>query len=429
VLPSLASLASDAAVPPLEPVAAYATRPELVDPTLSPDGQVLATSFRSDGEQVLIAHSLFAKEQPRLLRLGKTTLNWIHWPSDDYLVASLRKMEGIQGELYPFDRLFLMRRDLSEARQISPRSHSGISGDDVIYWAPDRSYLLLSMAKSVYDWPEVLRIDLPSGRSSRVVREREGISWWIASQTGEVDAGIGGRRSGNWRVIYRPAPGKPFTRLTSAREDRQTADTPAAGSDGDGDGEDLWIVNLDSETRNGHVLAYQGRDQLGLYEYDFAARAFGKAIFADDLFDIDNFSFRRGQLRWVSYVDDRWRIRWFDESVAGFYADLEKAVAGKIAFVTSESRDGAVRLVQTRSPTDPGTFYVFTEASGKMVPLGQVNRALDGKVLAPTTHVSYPARDGLTIPGYLTLPVGRPAAGLPLVVMPHGGPFVRDTWD
>ncbi|HEX8379211.1 MAG TPA: S9 family peptidase [Allosphingosinicella sp.] len=42
--------------------------------------------------------------------------------------------------------------------------------------------------------------------------------------------------------------------------------------------------------------------------------------------------------------------------------------------------------------------------------------------------VRYAARDGLPVPAYLTLPVGRPAKGLPLIVMPHGGPFIRDSW-
>ena len=55
---------------------------------------------------------------------------------------------------------------------------------------------------------------------------------------------------------------------------------------------------------------------------------------------------------------------------------------------------------------------------------------LKGKVLAATRPVSYQARDGLIIHGYLTLPPGRTPKGLPLVIMPHGGPFgVRDNGD
>ena len=48
--------------------------------------------------------------------------------------------------------------------------------------------------------------------------------------------------------------------------------------------------------------------------------------------------------------------------------------------------------------------------------------------MAEMTPITYPSRDGLTIHGYLTLPKGREAKGLPLVVNPHGGPWARDEW-
>jgi dipeptidyl aminopeptidase/acylaminoacyl peptidase len=48
--------------------------------------------------------------------------------------------------------------------------------------------------------------------------------------------------------------------------------------------------------------------------------------------------------------------------------------------------------------------------------------------LSPVTAVNYSARDGLNLPAYLTLPQGREAKNLPLIVLPHGGPFARDEW-
>jgi dipeptidyl aminopeptidase/acylaminoacyl peptidase len=48
--------------------------------------------------------------------------------------------------------------------------------------------------------------------------------------------------------------------------------------------------------------------------------------------------------------------------------------------------------------------------------------------MATVQPIRYTARDGLEIPGYLTLPVGRAAKNLPCVVNPHGGPWARDSW-
>ena len=42
--------------------------------------------------------------------------------------------------------------------------------------------------------------------------------------------------------------------------------------------------------------------------------------------------------------------------------------------------------------------------------------------------IAYKSSDGLEIPAYLTLPKGVPAKDLPTVVVPHGGPWARDTW-
>jgi dipeptidyl aminopeptidase/acylaminoacyl peptidase len=54
---------------------------------------------------------------------------------------------------------------------------------------------------------------------------------------------------------------------------------------------------------------------------------------------------------------------------------------------------------------------------------------IDPEQLAPVKPVRYQARDGLSLRGYLTLPRGRESKGLPLIVMPHGGPFARDDWE
>ena len=53
---------------------------------------------------------------------------------------------------------------------------------------------------------------------------------------------------------------------------------------------------------------------------------------------------------------------------------------------------------------------------------------LEDMKLAPMKAITYRAADGTMVPGYLTLPVDRPARGLPAIVLPHGGPGSRDVW-
>src|SRR3546814_14789284 len=74
----------------------------------------------------------------------------------------------------------------------------------------------------------------------------------------------------------------------------------------------------------------------------------------------------------------------------------------------------------------PGSRYIYDDASDTLDKLADINPLLAEGDMAPVQPIQYVSRDGLTIHGYLTLPLGRPAQGLPCIVNPHGGPWTRD---
>jgi dipeptidyl aminopeptidase/acylaminoacyl peptidase len=62
-----------------------------------------------------------------------------------------------------------------------------------------------------------------------------------------------------------------------------------------------------------------------------------------------------------------------------------------------------------------------------MVEVSKYRPPLDPDTLARPQAITYMARDGTPIRAYLTLPKGREAKDLPLIIHPHGGPFgIRD---
>jgi dipeptidyl aminopeptidase/acylaminoacyl peptidase len=94
--------------------------------------------------------------------------------------------------------------------------------------------------------------------------------------------------------------------------------------------------------------------------------------------------------------------------------------------VIASSTDKARSLIFSESAADPGAFYLYSD--GRAILVAAVSPTLSVKAGAEMKAVRYRARDGLEISGFLTLPAGRDAKGLPLIVMPHGGPFARDDW-
>ena len=114
---------------------------------------------------------------------------------------------------------------------------------------------------------------------------------------------------------------------------------------------------------------------------------------------------------------------------AKLYAMLGQAFPGSAVKVTSTTRDGKLMLVLVYSDRDPGKFYLFDTQSNQAQYLLSQKRWIDPKAMARTQVLQIKARDGVPLRAYLTLPPGRDARNLPLVVFPHGGPFtIYDRW-
>src|SRR5690606_31176576 len=82
----------------------------------------------------------------------------------------------------------------------------------------------------------------------------------------------------------------------------------------------------------------------------------------------------------------------------------------------------------TYNDTTPGSRYIYDDTRNTLSKLADINPVLPEHDMASVRPISYESRDGLTIHGYLTLPLGRPAQNLPCVINPHGGPWARDGW-
>ena len=91
-------------------------------------------------------------------------------------------------------------------------------------------------------------------------------------------------------------------------------------------------------------------------------------------------------------------------------------------------KDETLWIVAAVSDRTQGTRYIYNVETDALVKLGDITPWLDKNDMAPMQPVVYKSRDGLTIHGYLTLPVGRQTKNLPVIVNPHGGPHSRDGW-
>ena len=124
-------------------------------------------------------------------------------------------------------------------------------------------------------------------------------------------------------------------------------------------------------------------------------------------------------------------IDWLDPEVGGVHASLSRVFKDKNVEMRGWSVDRTRYVARVTSPGAPPVWYLFDKTRKELSPLGEEYPELKGAVLGTTRWITYKARDGLEIPAYLTLPPGAPAKGAkaPLIVLPHGGPGARDTYE
>jgi dipeptidyl aminopeptidase/acylaminoacyl peptidase len=133
------------------------------------------------------------------------------------------------------------------------------------------------------------------------------------------------------------------------------------------------------------------------------------------------------RLAGVGVVKDSTEYRFFDPVLTRLWAKVTPAFKGKRVSPSSWSDDLNQLIVWTEGVDDPGSYYHVDMTRMKADFIGDAYPGVPGAAIGEVRPLRYKAADGLEIPGYLTLPPGRAAKGLPLVVLPHGGPQSRDS--
>jgi len=145
--------------------------------------------------------------------------------------------------------------------------------------------------------------------------------------------------------------------------------------------------------------------------------------------DVDGLIFDPDSRRMVgvsSLMGDELRYTFFDPKDQKVWEAVRAAFKGDRVTLESWSRDRQKIVVVADSPTEGPGYAVVDLASRKAEWLGSRYDKLAAEDIAEVRPVRFKAKDELELTGYLTLPRGKPARGLPLVVLPHGGPAARD---
>ncbi len=154
-----------------------------------------------------------------------------------------------------------------------------------------------------------------------------------------------------------------------------------------------------------------------------------KVVSQDQMYDVGSLMVHptKNTLEAVAYTKARTEWTFFDKSVQADVEALKKLRNGDVSIVSRDLKDQTWIAAFTLDNA-PVSWYSFNRATQKAEFLFTNNPALESAKLVTMKPISYKAKDGMTIYGYLTVPEGIPAKNLPMVLNVHGGPWARDNW-
>jgi dipeptidyl aminopeptidase/acylaminoacyl peptidase len=413
------------------PMSVFARLPEIERPRISTDGQALAMRLRVDGGQVLAIVPLDEPNaRPQIIardaefdqREGFRTTNW-QWIDPDNLLIWVAQRTDFDGQKIDATRVIAYNR---RTRRTTRLGWDGtfVFGSSVIWQStsgPPR-ILLARLAEGQgserINNQEVVEIDVTTGAQRLVEARRRGVTSWYADGQGNVRMGLSrDATTGRIQALYRPGGEGNFRTIIRERTERyQEAPVPLAFLPGD---------------RALAISRHEG--YRALYELDLNTMEFGRKVFAVDGYDIEDvdLDLARTAVEGVSVIENRRRVQWMEPRLREIQAALDETFGAGNAVIGSTDRARVNIVVRVGGPDQAGGYYLYNVDTGNFRHVGWTNNTLRDMRLNPVRTVRYRASDGREIPAVLTLPRLREARNLPLIVLPHGGPWSRDeeAWD
>ena len=179
-----------------------------------------------------------------------------------------------------------------------------------------------------------------------------------------------------------------------------------------------------------YALSNLGRDKTALVKFDVANGKEAEVLFETDEADIEGLDYSRKdkKLLSVTWTTDKDTMHFFDAGAENMQKELEAKLPGYLVNVGSHNKAEDKFMIRTYSDRTRGAYHFYDKNTNELTKLAELSPWLDENHLCEMQPISYTSRDGLTIQGYLTLPLGYEPKNLPVVVNPHGGPWARDYW-
>lgn len=391
------------------PVEEFFRNPLITQVRIAPDGRYLAWLAPRNGHLNVWLYDPATATGRFLTDERQRSIQSIAW-ANSRTIAFLRDNAGDENF-----QLYLLDITADQSPRLCTPSTGVRAG--ILDTLPDNEHRILithnGRQRELFD---VYALDLASGNLECIAENPGGVTGWLADDEGTIRIAI--RTDGaNTTLLYRDRESEPFRELITTNF-RTT----------------LVPLRMAPDGRRFYVLSNRGRDTAAVYVFDPATLHEEELIAASDTYDMDgilySFKDRRpiaaSMVSWKHeyiFLHPDWQALW-ERTAEHIATELGNHV---VVQITDWSLDEQWVVVCAYGDVQPPVYYLLHAPTGERRLLGKTMPHLAADDLAHQQPIHYRSRDGLLIRGYLTVP-REDTKPLPLVVMPHGGPWTRDVW-
>ena len=390
------------------PLKDFFKNPEMSSFSLSPDGKHISYMKPwKDGNRMMNVYvrPIGSDEEIRITDASKRSLYGYFWVNDNRIAYVQDKGGDENIHIYAVDINGDNNIDLTPFENIQARITDDLEDDP--------NFMLVALNKRNPQVHDVYRLNVNSGDMEMIAENPGNISGWVTDHDGKLR--IATTSDGvNTSLLYREDETDEFKSILTTNFK-----------------ESVSPLFFTFDNKELYVSSNRGRDKSAIFKFDLNTAKEGDLIFEHNKVDVYGLmgSKKRKVITGVSYTTDKRQMHFFDEWRENLQDTLESQLKGVEVAISNLSKDETKAIVVTYSDRSRGTYYYYDIENDNLTKLADLSPWLNEDDMAYMKPISYQSRDGLTIPGYLTLPLNyKKGDKLPIIINPHGGPWARDNW-
>jgi dienelactone hydrolase len=415
--------------------------PEISSAILSPQGHYVALLTRmSDGNQVIAVRDTANPENATVAAGSRDDpITSIHWINENRLVLTIQssrlEFEGNRDEI-AVDRDGGNLVHLISGNWRHNQDHTGsnikdktLTADyaffDVMHDGSDDIIVMKYIFNNVDIYSHATQLYRLNTRSRKLSDLTDGpkppdVKGWMLD-AGDVARIALSKSKGRCIASYHASDAAGWTEIVNADCYDNAQFTPEFFDGAD----NLYVTS-----------GYKGHDAL--FRYDLKKKKMdSEPLMAADGFDFEGepeVDHTAKKMLGIHFETDAKSTVWFDPHFKEIQKKVDALLPQTVNTVTcgNDCLNSAVVLVRADSDRQPTQYFVYTVASDKLIGFGSAHPAIKAAQMGTRDFYRYAARDGLSIPVYVTLPPGKATGPRPTVVLVHGGPGARGAyweWD